>query len=240
MGLPDLGRGPGWSGSFLSPAGSVEELDRIRHVLAGQRVFLFTPSASNNCTFERLRVRVPGRVPRKHTDRVGIVLAGAAFCKHPETKDTMTSPKDAKHAQMYGKAHRRLRAQWKVKVDAGNVRCWRCRHLIEPGSRWHLDHVPGTTDQYAGPAHPRCNEVGILPTTTTIVAHTPPPAGPVGRPTAEGRIRRALVAAGRPYERHAIEPVSVHDLVLADGSVIHRHGGIAQRIDPCKCGRTTP
>ncbi len=96
-----------------------------------------------------------------------------------------------RHSQMYGKAHRRLRAQWKVKVDAGGVRCWRCRLPIEPGSRWHLDHLPGTVDQYAGPAHPRCNEVGILPG-QPIVAHTPPPGNRPGRPTAEDRLHRSL------------------------------------------------
>jgi len=103
----------------------------------------------------------------------------------------MTSRKDARHNAMYGKAHRRLRAQWKVKVDAGGVRCCRCRQPIEPHSRWHLDHVPGFVDRWQGPAHPFCNEAGVLPG-QPIAPHAAPPAGKVGRPTAEDRVRRSL------------------------------------------------
>lgn len=56
----------------------------------------------------------------------------------------------------YGTEHKRLRAQWKLKVDAGLVTCWRCQRWIVPGSRWHLGHSDdGRT--YMGPEHARCN-----------------------------------------------------------------------------------
>ena len=45
----------------------------------------------------------------------------------------------------------------KANVDAGTVNCCLCGQWIEPGSRWDLDHVPGTTDRYRGAAHRTCN-----------------------------------------------------------------------------------
>lgn len=63
----------------------------------------------------------------------------------------------------YGHAHQKLRAEWKVKVDAGGVHC---HHLpacleqdtrIHPGSRWDLGHRDDDPTQYTGPEHVRCN-----------------------------------------------------------------------------------
>lgn len=56
----------------------------------------------------------------------------------------------------YGAAHQALRKSWKPRVDAGLVACWRCRRLIEPGSRWHLGHNDARTG-YMGPEHASCN-----------------------------------------------------------------------------------
>lgn len=56
----------------------------------------------------------------------------------------------------YGTEHKRLRAQWKVKVDAGEICCWRCGEWIPPRSRWHLGHSDDGS-QYMGPEHWRCN-----------------------------------------------------------------------------------
>jgi len=102
----------------------------------------------------------------------------------------------ARHAQMYGARHRRLRAQWKVKVDAGGVACWRCRQPVPPGSRWHLDHLPGgAPDQYVYPvpvSHPRCNELGVLPGTTSIVTQIAPAGPGRGRISADERVARSL------------------------------------------------
>ena len=57
----------------------------------------------------------------------------------------------------YGPAHRKLRRQWAPKVEAGMTSCSLCGGWIEPGTPWHLDHEPGTLDQYRGPAHASCN-----------------------------------------------------------------------------------
>lgn len=108
---------------------------------------------------------------------------------------------DARHNAMYGRAHRALRAQWKVKVAQGNVRCVRCHQLIPPDrpgqrSQWHLDHVPGFVDRWNGPCHRRCNEVGVLPG-QPIAPQTAPPGPGRGRPTAEERLQRDLDKANR-------------------------------------------
>jgi hypothetical protein len=56
----------------------------------------------------------------------------------------------------YGIAHRRLRARWAKKVDAGEVHCWRCGRWIEPGSRWDLGHDEDRSVT-RGPEHQACN-----------------------------------------------------------------------------------
>lgn len=57
----------------------------------------------------------------------------------------------------YGWAHQKARATWKPKVDAGEVVCWRCHQLIQPGTPWDLGHDDGDRTQYRGPEHLRCN-----------------------------------------------------------------------------------
>jgi hypothetical protein len=64
---------------------------------------------------------------------------------------------EAARRQRYGPVHRRLRAIWAGRVEAGGVRCARCRELIVPGSRWDLGHVDADPSRYAGPEHVRCN-----------------------------------------------------------------------------------
>ena len=58
---------------------------------------------------------------------------------------------------VYDKAHERLRAQWKPTVQAGQVVCWRCSHLIHPGQRWHLGHNDWDLTKYMGPEHEHCS-----------------------------------------------------------------------------------
>ena len=52
--------------------------------------------------------------------------------------------------------HRRLRAQWARRVQAGVVKCARCGELIAPDEPFDLGHVDGTLS-YAGAEHARCN-----------------------------------------------------------------------------------
>lgn len=59
----------------------------------------------------------------------------------------------------YGRAHEKARARWKDKLDElGSLPCCLCPKPVYPWQRWHLDHVPGTVDQYRGVAHGSCNE----------------------------------------------------------------------------------
>lgn len=60
-------------------------------------------------------------------------------------------------APEYGYRHRQLRAQWKQRVDAGEVTCWRCGQLVQPGSAWDLGHDDEDRTKYRGPEHTACN-----------------------------------------------------------------------------------
>lgn len=66
-------------------------------------------------------------------------------------------------ASKYDHAHRKLRADWKVKVDAGGVHCHHLPKCLEqdtrihPGSKFDLGHRDDDPTQYTGPEHPRCN-----------------------------------------------------------------------------------
>lgn len=58
----------------------------------------------------------------------------------------------------YGRAHDIARAAWADALQAaGRLRCPLCGKWVYPRQRWHLDHVPGTVDQYRGVAHRSCN-----------------------------------------------------------------------------------
>lgn len=61
-------------------------------------------------------------------------------------------------ARGYGAEHRKLRAAWKPKVEAGEVTCWRCGRPIPPGSKWDLGHDDNDRTIYRGPEHRgQCN-----------------------------------------------------------------------------------
>lgn len=60
------------------------------------------------------------------------------------------------HYRKYGASHRRLRAQWAPRVEAGVVDCARCGERITPGEPWDLGHVDGKR-AYSGPEHATCN-----------------------------------------------------------------------------------
>jgi hypothetical protein len=57
----------------------------------------------------------------------------------------------------YDAAYDRARAQWKVKVEAGRVSCWRCQRWINPLLPWHLGHDDHDRRIIRGPEHPGCN-----------------------------------------------------------------------------------
>ena len=60
-------------------------------------------------------------------------------------------------AKGYGKEHRRLRARWKRRVEAGGVVCARCGWLIAPGELWDLGHSDDDRSRYVGPEQRSCN-----------------------------------------------------------------------------------
>jgi hypothetical protein len=76
----------------------------------------------------------------------------AAKRKRPDTRNRGTT-----NSRGYGKAHQRLRDEWKRKVDAGLVKCWRCGGLIIPGTPWDLGHDDADRTRYKGPEHRKCN-----------------------------------------------------------------------------------
>lgn len=58
----------------------------------------------------------------------------------------------------YGKAHKRLRAQYAARMRAGErFRCWRCGLLINPVGPWDLGHDDADRSLYRGPEHVACN-----------------------------------------------------------------------------------
>jgi hypothetical protein len=61
----------------------------------------------------------------------------------------------------YGYPHKKLRAQWKVKVEAGSVDCARCGLPIEPDALWDLGHADEDPSQYSGPEHRACNRATL-------------------------------------------------------------------------------
>jgi hypothetical protein len=61
-------------------------------------------------------------------------------------------------ARGYGSAHQKLRARWRIEVDAGRVDCARCGKPIVPGTPWDLGHDDESGRQaYRGPEHRICN-----------------------------------------------------------------------------------
>lgn len=78
------------------------------------------------------------------------------YC-NPECRPHGSGSKAPRAERGYGREHARERRRVKKAVDAGQVDCCLCGHWIEPGTPWHLDHVPGTTDRYRGAAHASCN-----------------------------------------------------------------------------------
>jgi hypothetical protein len=61
------------------------------------------------------------------------------------------------HNKRYGKPHRRLRAEWRSKVERGEVHCARCGRWIAPHEEWDLGHADNDPTRYAGPEHAACN-----------------------------------------------------------------------------------
>jgi hypothetical protein len=63
----------------------------------------------------------------------------------------------------YGAKHRRLRADWQSRIDAGErVVCWRCDeagepHLILPGEPFDLGHDDLDRTKWRGPECPSGN-----------------------------------------------------------------------------------
>ena len=90
----------------------------------------------------------------------------------------------------YGMVHQTLRMRFAPKVEAGPVICARCQKQILPGEPWDLGHIDGSTTEYAGPEHRRCNRATAAHkanrTKLARSTSTPPP----GVPRAEGRPRR--------------------------------------------------
>ena len=69
-----------------------------------------------------------------------------------------TTPADIERQRQYDSTeHRKLRAQCKRDVDAGNGHCWRCGTWIQPGTAWHLGHDDNDRSLYRGIECVPCN-----------------------------------------------------------------------------------
>lgn len=61
-------------------------------------------------------------------------------------------------AARYGYEHRRLREQWRPRVERGEVACaCGCGRMIPPGAAWDLGHDPMDKRRYLGPMLAACN-----------------------------------------------------------------------------------
>lgn len=93
--------------------------------------------------------------------RTSLAAIPAWYAKHeadgtPEFPGWKAHRMSADRAR-YGARHDAERRRWKPKVARGEVTCWRCDNLIEPGAPWDLGHVDGSDTLYAGPEHRACN-----------------------------------------------------------------------------------
>jgi hypothetical protein len=58
----------------------------------------------------------------------------------------------------YGHSHRKLREQWRPRVERGEVACCcGCGQVIWQGEAWDLGHDPLDPSRYLGPMRARCN-----------------------------------------------------------------------------------
>ena len=63
------------------------------------------------------------------------------------------APLASTSARGYGSQYQRERARWKIRVDAGQVNCWRCGKWIDPRTAWHLGHDDYDRRIIRGPEH---------------------------------------------------------------------------------------
>ena len=68
-----------------------------------------------------------------------------------------SNPYDPTEAERYGSDYQKTRAQWKIKVDRGEVYCARCGKWIQPGTPWDLGHDDADRNTIRGPEHRACN-----------------------------------------------------------------------------------
>lgn len=86
----------------------------------------------------------------------GCPVAGpAGLC--PAHQAEADKARGTKTQRGYGPEHQAERKRQYSLVQAGTVRCARCRELIRPGDAWHLDHDDDDRTRYIGPSHARCN-----------------------------------------------------------------------------------
>jgi hypothetical protein len=97
-------------------------------------------------------VALAQRVTRRH--RGPVSAQASTRLKERERQRSKLRPSSARG---YGWKHQQQRARWQKIVDAGGVRCARCKRPIIPGQPWDLGHVDTDRSLYAGPEHRRCN-----------------------------------------------------------------------------------
>jgi hypothetical protein len=101
--------------------------------------------------------RICRRCGRRETMGPRFALCDPCRADRPRWKKARKRPPGNTTASGYGKPHQQLRARWAKRVATGTVRCWRCGHLIAPGTRWDLGHDDEDRRVYRGPEHAGCN-----------------------------------------------------------------------------------
>ncbi len=123
------------------------------------------------CESDRLAARSAPRPPRSRPERLCAncgaptpasrrVLCdrcrAASLARHSRSSAERKHPKSSA-ARGYGQRHRRLRKQWKLAVERGEVICGRCGRYIDPGTPWDLGHPQDNKALEPRPWHARCN-----------------------------------------------------------------------------------
>ena len=94
---------------------------------------------------ERLPRRPQGPAPASRTRRAGDTQARPARARtavrNSASRPLSVTRKPSRHQRGYGAAHQARRRNLEPYVRSGLAICTRCGQPIQPGDKWHLDHL---------------------------------------------------------------------------------------------------
>lgn len=86
---------------------------------------------------------------------VSLIPAGTTYC--PPCARQRDAARGSRIERGYDADHTRARRAWVPVVQAGGVRCRRCREPIDPDEPWDLGHPDADCPKPRAPEHRRCN-----------------------------------------------------------------------------------